>query len=83
MPATESPQAPFLDINQDGEVSPLDALMIFNHLNTLPPTTPQSPADGGDLGEGEGSSATNADAFFAALGSDPLPGPLGGSNRRR
>jgi hypothetical protein len=66
------PQAPFTDINQDGEVTPLDALLIFNHLNNLPPAPPQSPADGGDQGEGEGSTAS-ADAFYAALAAtDPI-----------
>ena len=59
-------QAPFVDINNDGEVSPVDALLIINWLNRQSALSTQNPS----AVQAEGEAATAAsDAYFNQVGS--------------
>ena len=75
-----------LDVNGDGEISPLDALLIFNELNKMgshPMSAPMTGPDGqiwmlDTSGDGY-LSALDALLVFNQLNSDPDPQPEGES----
>jgi hypothetical protein len=68
--------ARFLDVNGDGFLSPLDALIVINYINN-PPPPPAAPFSGGG-GEGEAEGEGESVASFAA--SDSVASHSGGES---
>jgi hypothetical protein len=62
-PLLQNPDNP-LDVNADGMVTPLDALLVINHLN--------QPQDG----EAEASSASPSTSFFGDVSGDDVISPI-------
>ena len=77
--------APFLDVNGDQFVAPLDALLVINYLNSTADNLGDTTSELDPEGEGN-------DAYFDNFGSDPneddalwtlLASSSGSSSRRR